>query len=156
MRTLLLGVLIAALAGCSPPSRSSQLRRIELGGTGLEVAVDNAGNGRYISLATDGQLRSGTFKIGTLGFDKLRTSLAGFEERALPLEKVRAVLEAPCPRNVPRITDAGMITVRWISASTDRAIIADLGCDHEKLAARNQKLAEVLASLPVPERSSFP
>ena len=145
MRFALL-IFYFAVCGCSVDARDAPVERVEVRASGLDVIINRDGKGRFDAIGP----RVGRFDLGVSGFEELRRSLAEFEKEAAPTDKAsRKFLETSCSKQLPQVTDAGMMSVRWVGASLDKIYIADFGCDYRRFAERNLKLRNVLKSLPV-------
>ena len=152
MRFALL-IFYFAVCGCSVAARDAPIERVELRASGLNVIIKHDGKGRFEA----GGPRVGRFDLGVGGFEHLRRSLAEFEKEAAPTDKTsRKFLETGCSKKLPQVTDAGMMSVRWVGTSLDIIYIADFGCDYRRFAERNLKLRNVLKSLPVPSPATLP
>lgn len=148
MRTLILIVLTAACASCGASANPEQVDSIELRSTGLRVSVEAGGTGRFVrGSPVEGQ-RPTSFEIGPTGFRRLLAQLAPFRSYAGPTAAASQLyLSSGCPKDVPYVTEAGMISVRWIGSDSDQIYIADLGCDYKRRATENQRLRAILQNL---------
>lgn len=155
MRTTLVTCLAMFMVGCSGPERAPQLDRVELrvsGWSAVDVEVTSRGEGKYHLSAPSPNGRSGSFSIQPQQFAALVERLEPFRRQAVPLtdNSARELIDRTCPEGVPFVTDAGAVWVHWVGPGFDEHYIADLGCDAERHAARNNELIKLVKSLPVP------
>lgn len=68
----------------------------------------------------------------------------------MPDESDVRALDAPCPKGLPMVTDAGSLWIHWTGQDYSRYYRADYGCDYERNRARNEELRSIVRSLPVP------
>ncbi|HYI40861.1 MAG TPA: hypothetical protein VE053_11140 [Allosphingosinicella sp.] len=154
MRVAAAALLLGLAAGCdaSPPP----IDRIEIrvsGESAVDIAVDGGGEGSFRLSEPFPGGRSGTFSVTPEQFQRLRERLERYRRQAVPTtdESAREFVERTCPRDVPFVTDAGGVYVRWIGSTSDQHFLADLGCDRERRKWRNQDLLGIVRSLPVPQ-----
>jgi hypothetical protein len=146
--------LLLLAAGCGNVDRdfSQQVNTLHIGAVGLDVSISNDGRGRFSNGRFAQPPTSGTFAISPQQYSNLLKQLSEFREESAPAdESSRSYLNTSCPRGLPYLTDAGMISIRWKGVGFDQIYIADFGCDYERNAARNTKLRTILKGLPVPE-----
>ena len=154
MRTSAIGALAMLMAGCGAADRSEEVVSIELRASGLSLSVDANGNGHYPIDAVYRSHQPTPINIGREGFSRLLKRVAPFRAEAGSTEPTsRQFLGSDCPKELPRVTDAGMMSIRWIGPGLDQIYIADFGCDYRRYAGRNGELVAILKSLPVPERA---
>lgn len=148
-------LLLALLFGCTASERTKPVERIELrlsGWSGLDVEVNRQGEGRYRLSEPFPDGRTGAFQITAQQFTGLVDRLAEYRRRAVPMtdQSAREFMKRRCPDRTHFVTDRGAVWVRWSGPNTDKHYMADLGCDPERNAARNENLISILRSLPVP------
>ncbi|HEU0100296.1 MAG TPA: hypothetical protein VFQ67_16175 [Allosphingosinicella sp.] len=147
--------LLLALAGCgdrSPPT----LDRIEIrvsGWSAIDIDVKSDGSGSFKLSHPFPEGRSGAFPGSPPRFQRLRERLDPYWRQGVPTTKETAqeFIERTCPRDLPFATDSGAVYIRWVGPGVDRHFLADLGCDYERNASRNEDLLAVVHSLPVPK-----
>ena len=157
MRVAIALLLTVAGCACSNPTRGQAVESVELRASGLDVSINSRGQGRYTSSRSARSQASGTFDIGPAQFDRLLDRLSAYRQQSGPTGKTsRAFLASSCLKNLPYVTDAGMISIRWSGSALDQIYIVDLGCDYQRNTKRNRELASILGSLPVPEPAPLP
>jgi hypothetical protein len=152
-----LGLLATLVVGCGASGVAKEVDRIELRASGLDVTINADGTGEYLLTMSNRDRRPTPFKIDPISLRQLLERLTPFRADSGSTEETsRQFLASNCPANVPHVTDAGVISIRWIGRDLDRIYIADFGCDYRRNAARNIELRAILESLPVPEPAPFP
>ena len=151
MRPLLLCLVATLVAGCGPDRTKAQVTSVEVRASGLSVAIDAKGDGKpVVNIEKEGRSPS-LFDIDRIAYEKLLDQIAVFKPASGPTpETSKRFLLENCPPDTPHITDAGMISIRWIGPGFDHIYVADLGCDPEKNAARNRALRAVVNYFPIP------
>lgn len=154
VRTLLLLFLAHLLASCSgsPPSVEQIDLRVS-GEAPLDITLSKGGAGTYHFRYPMPNERNGQFSISSQQFAALVDQLRPFQQRAVPVTEasMNDFMFNTCPKGVPYVTHAGAIYVRWTGPELDQHYLAELGCDAERNAARNQELHRIVESvLPVP------
>ena len=155
MRAVIATFLAVVAAGCSDPAPAPKVDRVELrisGWSALDVEVNSRGEGRYRLGEPFPKGRGASFALPPDRFTALVERLEPFQRQAVPVTatSVEAFISRTCPEGVPFATDAGGVWIRWIGPGFDRHYGADLGCDPERNAARNEELLGLVRSLPVP------
>jgi hypothetical protein len=159
MRIAAASLLLTILVGSAAPTGAQSVERIELrqsGETSLDIQVNRQGESRYEDSGYDpSQRRRGTFRVSAQQYDDLVARLAVYRRESVPMndDSLRALMRQTCPAGVDFVTDSGGIWVHWIGPGTNEHYFADLGCDRERNARRNEDLRSILRSLPVPADS---
>jgi hypothetical protein len=159
MRIAAASLLLTILVGSAAPAGAQPVERIELrrsGWTSLDVEVNRHGESRYEDFDPDlHRRRRGAFRLSAQQFDDLVARLAAYRRESVPMndDSLRALMRQTCPAGVDFVTDSGGILVHWIGPGTNEHYFADLGCDRERNAPRNEDLRSILRSLPVPADS---
>jgi hypothetical protein len=150
MRSLILGLVVTLLGGCGSGRTTAQVSRVEVRASGLTVTLDAKGNEQpVVKVEREGEAPS-SFKVDRIAYTRLLDRTVEFEREAGPTaETSKRFLSENCPPNTSQVTDAGMISIRWIGPGLDHIYVADLGCDPRKNAARNRTLRAVVNDLPV-------
>ncbi|HYW15057.1 MAG TPA: hypothetical protein VE891_02745 [Allosphingosinicella sp.] len=156
MRAAVAALLLCLTAGCGDP-RPPPVDRIEIrvsGWSAVDIAVDRGGKGSFRLSEPSPSGRAGSFSVTPLRFQRLRERLERYRNQAVPMtdESARKFIEKECPQDVPFVTDAGGVYIRWIGPDLDQHFMADLGCDRERQESRNKELLDIVKSLPVPLR----
>jgi hypothetical protein len=151
MRPLILCLVATLVTGCGSEKMKAQVSRIEVRASGLRFAVEAKGNGMpVVNVQKEGRSPS-LFKIDRIVYEQLLDQIAMFKLASGPTaETSKRFLLENCPPDTPQVTDAGMISIRWIGPDLDHIYVADFGCDSRKNAARNRALRAVVDDLPVP------
>lgn len=148
MRPLILYVLTTLVAGCGAEKTKAQVSRVEVRASGLSVAVEATGNGMPVVNAEEEGRPPSLLKINRIAYEQLLDRTAVFKAASGPTaETSKRFLSESCPTDTPQVTDAGMISIRWIGPGLDHIYIADFGCDPWKNAARNRTLRAVVSDL---------
>jgi hypothetical protein len=155
MRIVSVPLLLMFLIACTDSGRAQPVEHIELrlsGQSGLDVEVNSQGEGRYRFSERVSNGRSGKFRITAEQFTGLVERLAVYRHQAVPVSDSSAneFIERRCPDEARFVTDQGAIWVRWRGPNTDEHYVADLGCDPERNADRNEDLISIISTLPVP------
>lgn len=156
MRAAVTAFFLCLTAGCGAP-HPPPVDRIEIrvsGWSPVDIAVDRAGKGSFWLNEPSPSGEAGSFSITPRQFQRLRERLERYRKQAVPMtaESAREFIDKPCPGEVPFVTDAGAVYIRWTGKGLDRHFLADLGCDHERQDTRNKELLGIVKSLPVPLR----
>jgi hypothetical protein len=117
----------------------------------LSVTVDAKGNEKpVVNVEKEGRSPS-LFKINRIAYEQLLGRIAVFKTASGPAaETSKRFLSENCPPDTPQVTDAGMISIRWVGPGLDHIYVADLGCDPRKNGARNRALRDVVNDFSVP------
>lgn len=155
MRIASAPLLLAFIIGCTGPERAPPVERLELrlsGWSAMDVEVNRQGEGRYRLSEPVPDGRTGAFRISARQFAVLVERLAVYRRQAVPMSdgSARAFNEQRCPEGAHFVTDQGAVWIRWRGPDADEHYMADLGCDPERNAARNQDLIGIIRTLPVP------
>lgn len=148
-------LLLAFLTACSAPDRVQTVERVELrlsGWEALDVEVNRQGEGRWRLSEPIPNGRTGAFRITAQQFARLVERLAVYRRQAAPMtdESMLEMMRRTCPAGVHFITDQGAVWVHWTGSNVNDHYSADLGCDPERNARRNEDLMSILQTLPVP------
>ena len=151
MRPLVICVLAAIVAACGSDKTNAQVTSVKVRTSGLSVTVDADGSGEpVVHVEKEGQSPS-SFKIDRIVYDQLLDRIAAFKPTSGPTaETSKRFLSENCPPDTPQVTDAGMISIRWIGPGLDHIYVADLGCDPQTNAAPNRTLRAVVNDLSMP------
>lgn len=155
MRIASASLLLAFLIACSAPGPVQTVERIELrlsGWEALDVAVNRQGEGHWRLSEPVPNGRTGAFRITAQQFAALVERLAVYRRQAVPMtdESIREMMRRTCPAGVHYINDSSAVWVHWTGSNVNEHYSADLGCDPERNARRNQDLMSILRTLPVP------
>lgn len=150
MRSLILCLVATLVAGCGSDKTKAQVSRVEVRTSGLSVAIDAKGNGKpVVNVEKEGRSPS-SFKINSITYEQLLDRIAVFKPASGPTaETSKRFLSENCPPDTPQVTEAGIISIRWIGPGFDHIYVADFGCDAQKNAGRNRALRAVVNDLPV-------
>ena len=153
----LLSFLTSACAEAEPPS----IDRLTIWAPGLEVIIDNRGNGRFSKTEfwPEDKVFSGRFVITPERLTQLRARIEPFRRSDDTLEeadfkKQQLSGEQNCAEEP--VTDQGHLTFHWLGSSVSQYYSVDYGCEREKNSERNKELRAILSSLPVPEPAPLP
>ena len=150
MRPLILSLVATLVVGCGS-NKAQRVSRVEVRASGLIFAVDARGNGKAVANFKKEGRPASVFEIDRVRYKRLLDQIEAFKPASGPTaETSRRFVSGNCPLNAPQITDAGMISIRWIGLGLDHIYVADLGCDPKRNAARNHGLRAVVEDLPVP------
>lgn len=125
----------------------------------IEISESSVWGGHTLTLNANGEAsiarsdapREVDFTVPLQQFQQVVSRLEQFRRRAVPpSEGTAAMMAATCPDNVPYMADAGAITVTWFFDESEQFYWADLECDYEKNARRNEELRAIIASVSVP------
>ena len=131
---------------------SPEVDRIEIRESGWEavdIILTRQGEGRVtFSQQRRGQ-RNRSFAVTEEQFDQLLDRLEPYRRQAVPHNEQTAMqfINFICPRGVPFVTDAGGIWIRWVGSTSDVHYLAELGCDFERHAPRNDELRGIVETL---------
>jgi hypothetical protein len=155
VRIASLPLLLALLMGCTAAADPRPVDRIEMrlsGWTALDVDVNRRGEGHWHLSEPLPNGRTGAFRITAEQFSGLVERLAVYRREAVAVSEVsmREFINRPCHAGARHDTDQGGVWLRWTGAGSDEHYLADLGCDPERNAARNEDLIGIIRSLPVP------
>jgi hypothetical protein len=147
MRTVSL-LSILALGACGSAPSNGELEQIEIAHAsvwgGVRVVLTGDGSGRLYRGDTADE------------FDLAPDQFADFVERLKPFEEqsvaateinVSKMLDRRCPKGVPMVNDAGIVTVTWVGGGLERVYFADLECHVGRHAAWNRQLLSILNNL---------
>lgn len=157
MRSLILCLMATLVAGCGSNRTEAQVSKVEVRASGVSVTVDASGNGKpVVNVGEEGRSPS-SFNIDRIAYDRLLDQIAVFRPASGPTaETSRRFFSENCPPDTPQVTDAGMISIRWIGPGLDHLYVADFGCDPRKNAARNRALRAVVNASPMPLAQTVP
>ena len=108
---------------------------------GTILSVNRLGQGRF---ETGGSSKKtvGSFNLSPGEYEHLSELLADFRKDAVATKDQVMDTGPWCP-NGHRIYDRGFIRISWVGPDHDLTYRADLGCDPELHAARNNELQDV-------------
>lgn len=151
MRSLILCFVAMLVAGCESDRMTAQVSRVEVQAPGLTVTLDAKGSDEPVAnIAAEGQ-KPKSFEVSPVAYARFLKRVEMFKSASGPTDETsKRFLSETCPADTPYVTDAGMISIRWIGVGLDRIYVADLGCDPRKNAARNRRLRAVVNGLPIP------
>jgi hypothetical protein len=156
MRAITL-LFLLVLLNCRGADQPLPVSSLELRAPDLYISLNAAGDGWYQTENSRPTPVQKTIRTGPAGFERLLSQVAPFRSQSGPTdETARRFLSTNCPDGVPYVTDNGALSIRWMGKAVDQIYIADLGCDYERNAARNERLFTILESLPVPEPMALP
>ncbi|QAY78914.1 hypothetical protein [Sphingosinicella sp. BN140058] len=157
MRTIVAASILLTACTGETPEQAPEVSRLELRAAGLDVSIDNQGEGKFNSEPHPRPTITGTFHVGRGHFVGLVHSLSEFRRLSKPTEQAaQEFINGSCPKDLPQVTDAGMISIRWMGPETDQLYAVDLGCDPKGNSTRNNKLRAAIDALPVPDPASLP
>lgn len=147
-------IMCIGTASCGD-SMPPAMDQIEIFAPGLEISIKQNGAGQFHQQVEN---KKGHFNLGREGFVKLQTRTEPYRisHDAMSAEAVSDYVAKAKRCDIDYINDQGGITFHWQGQSVDQFYTVDYGCDHERHAARNQTLREILASLPVPPPAPLP
>ena len=143
MRMMRALFFLFAVAGCNERIREDEVQKIEMkltGATELRVQISRPGQGRFEYGGA--MAESGSFVVSPRQFDRLIALLRPFGPNAQT-----DYAEVRCNERRTASPNAESFRVRWFGKERDAEYITDLGC---VTAAQNERLFDVLQSLPIP------
>lgn len=155
MRASFASIVLLFAASCAPDRSGEEIERLEMrlsGWSSLDVVVDAEGNGIYKDSGSHSDGKKGRFKLTRAELLELLAKLQPYRKQAVPFSEESAMrfIEQVCPKGVPEVMDAGAFYARWLTADDNVHYLADFGCDHKRLAARNGELRKIVEGLPIP------
>ena len=154
MRILPAALFLSVVGACAdaPPPAVDRIELRVSGWSAVDISVSRQGKSSYHLSEPLPDGKSGTFSLSPQRFDELRKRLEPYRKTAVPFSEKSArefILES-CPKGVPFTYDTGAVWVHWVGPHSNQHFIADLGCDADKHAVRNEDLLAIVQSLPVP------